>query len=118
MGQFRFILWMAYWYFHSKKFDFQWDAGNIKKSLIKHGVDVLEVESVFELKLAVPIGEQVSPPVKEQRLCVVGPSHLGRLVSVVFTFRDGKVRPISSRVANKRERIAYEKIRKETETIR
>jgi uncharacterized DUF497 family protein len=114
MGQFQFILWLAYWYSQSDTFEFEWDDGNLAKSASKHGVEREAVESVFELKLAVPIGRQISPPVEEERLCVVGPSSEGELVSVVFTLRSGRVRPISSRPASKKERRFYEDLRKTT----
>lgn len=117
MGQFKFVLWLAYWYLQNESFEFEWDSGNFTKSLAKHGVDTDEVESVFTLRMAVPIGRQVSPEVEEERLCLVGISFEGRLISVVFTLRDGSVRPISSRIANKKERKLYEEIRKTLESI-
>lgn len=117
MGQFKFVLWLAYWYLQNESFDFEWDAGNFTKSLAKHGVDTDEVESVFTLRMAVPIGRQISPEVDEERLCLVGISLEGRLISVVFTLRDGSIRPISSRIANKKERKLYEEIRKTLENL-
>jgi uncharacterized DUF497 family protein len=85
------------------------------KSNAKHGVDCDEVESLFSLKMAVPIGRQVSPEVDEERLCVVGPAITGKFISVVFTLRDGRIRPISSRIASKKERRLYEEVRKALE---
>ena len=117
MGQFRFILWLAYWYLQNDLFEFEWDRGNVHKSHDKHGVSPDEIESVFELKLAVPIGRQVSPVVDEERLCLVGPSIDGRMVSVVFTLRDGRVRPISARDASRKERKLYEEVRKTLEKL-
>jgi len=118
MGQFKFVLWLAYWYLQNETFEFEWDHGNYTKSSTKHGVDSDEVESVFMLRMAVPIGRQISPEVDEERLCVVGPSLNGKFISVVFTLRDGRVRPISSRPANKKEKLIYEKVRKTLERIR
>ncbi|MBI2067072.1 MAG: BrnT family toxin [Deltaproteobacteria bacterium] len=112
MAKFKFTLWLAYWYLQAENFEFQWDQGNSTKSVVKHGVTTEEVESVLTLKMAVPIGRQVSPAVDEERLCVVGPSQEGRMLSIVFTLRDGRVRPISSRIANRNERRRYEEIRK------
>lgn len=112
MAQFQFILWLAYWYLQTELFEFQWDAGNSTKSLVKHGVATEHVESVFSLKLAVPLGRQILPKVHEERLCLVGPAQDGRLLSVVFTLREGRVRPISSRLASRKERRLYEEIRK------
>ena len=37
---------------------------------VKHGVDSDEVESLFNLRMGVPLGRQVSPDVDEERLCV------------------------------------------------
>ena len=58
MGQFKFTLWVTYWYLQSETFEFIWDVGNFTKSSKKHGVSVDEVESVFELKLAAPKKER------------------------------------------------------------
>ncbi len=112
MAQFQFVLWLAYWYLQTEIFEFQWDGGNSTKSAAKHGVPMEEVESVFFLKLGVPVGRQVSPEVDEERLCLVGPSEQGRLLSIVFTLRSGHVRPISSRIASRKERKLYEEVRK------
>jgi uncharacterized DUF497 family protein len=111
------MLWLAYWYLQNAEFDFEWDQGNSTKSFFKHGIDSDEVESVFHLRMGAPIGEQLSPAVDEQRLCVVGPSFSGTILSIVFVLRNGRVRPISSRTANKKEKKLYEKIRKEIEKI-
>jgi uncharacterized DUF497 family protein len=118
MGQFKFEIWLAYWYLQNESFDFQWDSGNFSKSVSKHGVEADEVESVFTLRMAVPIGRQIGPLVDEERLCVVGPSQNGKFLSIVFTLRGGKVRPISSRPANKKEKNIYEEVRKTLERIR
>ena len=117
VGQFKFVLWLAYWYLQNAKFEFEWDSGNYSKSAKKHGVPSEEIESVFELRLAAPLGRQFSPEVDEERLCIVGPSSEGRLIAIVFTMRDGRVRPISSRPANRKEHKAYEEIRKALERI-
>ena len=117
MAQFKFILWLAYWYLQNDHFDFEWDLGNLSKSQDKHGVGPDEVESVFHSKLAVPIGRQVSPKVNEERLCLVGPSSDGRMISVAFTLRDGRVRPVSSRDASRKERKLYEEVRQALEKL-
>lgn len=117
MGQFRFVAWLVMWYMQKDRFEFEWDDGNSSKSVTKHGVELAEVESVFELRLAAPMGEQVSPSVDEERLSVVGPSFRGRIISVVFTLREGRVRPVSSRTASKKEVTKYEEIRKIIERV-
>jgi uncharacterized DUF497 family protein len=104
VAQFKFIIWLAYWYQQTEKFDFEWDSGISQKSLKKHDVGLDEIEAVFEMKMAVPLGRQVAPIVDEERLCLVGPTDSGKMLSVVFTLRDGRVRPISGRAASKKER--------------
>lgn len=104
-------------YLQNEVFDFEWDSGNVTKSSSKHGVTADEIESVFNLKMAVPIGRQLAPKVDEERLCVVGPTLEGRMISVVFTLRDGRVRPISARAASRKERGLYEEVRKALEGL-
>ncbi|MBT4762734.1 MAG: BrnT family toxin [Bdellovibrionaceae bacterium] len=117
MARFKFVIWLAYWYIQNELFEFEWDRGNHKKSQEKHGVSPEEVESVFDMKLGVPLGQQISPAVDEERLCIVGPNSEGRMLSVVFTLRDGRVRPVSARNASRKERRLYEEVRKTLENL-
>ena len=117
MAQFKFVLWLAYWYLQNELFEFEWDQGNLTKSQKKHDVSPDEIESVFELKLAGPLGRQIAPAVEEERLNLVGPSSEGRMLSIVFTLRDGRVRPISGRDASRKERKLYEEVRKTLEKL-
>jgi uncharacterized DUF497 family protein len=117
VAQFKFLIWLSYWYQQSDSFDFEWDNGNLNKSTAKHGVGLTEVESVFELKMAVPLGRQITPAVDEERLCIVGPSTDGRMLSIVFTLRDGRVRPISGRPASRKERGLYEEVSKAIKSL-
>ncbi len=117
MAQFRFLLWLAYWYLQHEIFQFEWDRGNQNKSWSKHSVGPNEIEAVFNLKLAVPLGRQVAPAVEDERLCLVGPTDSGRMLSVVFTLREGRVRPISARPASRKERRLYEEVRQALEEL-
>jgi hypothetical protein len=38
VGQFKFALWLAYWYLQAESFGFDWDEANSTKSISKHGV--------------------------------------------------------------------------------
>lgn len=117
MAQFKFLLWLVYWYIQTNVFEFEWDKGNSVKSFAKHGVNQEEVESLFSLKWAVPIGKQVAPAVNEERYCILGPSLKGHILSVAFSLRDGRVRPISARPASRKERKIYADLRKEIENV-
>ena len=108
MAKFRFVEWLLLWLQENSRFEFDWDEGNRTKSAAKHSVRTEEVEEVFTLGQAAPLGVQVSPLVHEERLGIVGTTTEGRIVHVVFTLRDGKVRPISARPAHKKERELYE----------
>ncbi len=110
MAQFEFIEWLALWLLETSIFHFDWDEGNSSKSQIKHGVLNVEVEEVFVSGLLAPLGVQFSPVVEEERLAVIGSTIQGKILTIVFTLRDGKIRPISSRVANRKEREIYENV--------
>ena len=86
---------------------FQWDEGNIEKSWIKHGVSVDEAESIWldtDRKIVV---SRITTD-NELRFACIGMSNANRLLSVIFTFRNGNfIRPISARVVNKSEKQTY-----------
>lgn len=118
MAKFLPVEWLFHWLLEMPSFEFEWDKGNSSKSFLKHGVSAQETEEVFLGRMSVPLGVQIKPVVDEQRLGIIGPSWENRLLSVFFTIREGRVRPISSRPANRKERKIYEKIRKVSQRIR
>jgi uncharacterized DUF497 family protein len=110
MAKFKFVEWLLSWLIETEEFGFEWDSGNKTKNKNKHGVETFEIEQIFKSRLAIPLGVQISPEVDEERLAVVGPTLEGRLLHIVFTLRDGRVRPISGRPAHKTEKVQYGKI--------
>ena len=108
MAQWNFVEWLFFWILETSHYEFEWDAGNTTKNARKHKVSIDEIEAVFRSGLALPLGVQIQPPVPEQRLGLVGPTISGRLLQVVFTLREGRVRVISARPAHKNERKQYE----------
>jgi uncharacterized DUF497 family protein len=85
---------------------FDWDAGNLSKSAGKHGVTPEEAEElVFRSPLVVEAGRAGDP---EPRFAALGFTERGRRLRVVFTIRRQLIRPISCRIANRREIAAYE----------
>ena len=104
MAKFRFIEWLLVWIQETTHYEFEWDGGNQTKSLTKHLVTTEEVEEVFRIGPAAPLGIQTSPEVIEQRLGIVGTTASGRVLHVVFTLRTDKVRPISARPAHKKRK--------------
>ncbi len=110
MAKWNFVEWLLFWILETSHFEFEWDEGNRTKSATKHGISTDEVEAVFRSGYALPLGVQISPVVPEQRLGLVGPAVSGRLLQVAFVLRDGRVRVISVRPANLKERRQYEEI--------
>lgn len=118
MAKFKYVEWLLLWLIETTVFRFEWDKGNRTKSAIKHGVTQEEVEEVFRLGQALPIGVQIKPEVPEERLAIVGPTFANRMLIIVFTLRNGKVRPISARPAHRKEKEQYEEVlRKISERI-
>jgi len=86
---------------------FTWDKGNIDKNWLKHKVKNSECEEVFfdENKI---ILKDVFHSEKEGRFIILGKTKKNRLLFVVFTKRSNKIRIISARDVNKKERRLYE----------
>lgn len=87
---------------------FDWDAGNKTKSLTKHAVSNAESEQVFfnQPLLLLPDPKHSE---QEQRFHALGKTNDGRLLQITFTIRNEKIRVISARDMNKKERTYYEK---------
>lgn len=87
---------------------FEWDKGNDEKNFLKHKVTNKESEEVFfdENKIVL---KSKSKTFKEERYIVIGKSKNNRLLYIVFTDRKNKIRVISARDINKKERRFYEK---------
>ena len=113
MAKFRFAQWLWDWLFAVHSFSFEWDAGNSTKSLQKHSVSCREAEEVFLEQRFIPLGEQYQPQPSEPRYGVLGESAEGKLLFVAFTLRIQKIRVISARPMNERERKFYASLREE-----
>jgi len=91
---------------------FQWDNGNRNKNFDKHGVTTVECEEAFfdphkrVVKAAFLAGN-------EERRILVGATKDERILYVVFTVRSQKIRVISARDLNRKEKHWYEKAAKD-----
>jgi len=85
---------------------FDWDEGNISKNWEKHRVSVLECEQVFFNRPLV-IRDDEPHAAREPRYFALGKTDPGRMLFLVFTIRGGKIRVISARDMNKKERRTY-----------
>ena len=94
---------------------FDWDEGNINKNWDKHRVHHLECEEVFFNEPIITKAEKRGIP-QEERVSALGVTNEGRFLFVVSTIRRGRIRVISARDMNKKERkIYHEKIKKHPE---
>lgn len=89
-----------------KKIYFQWDDGNKHKSVIKHGISNHEAESVFYDPENV-ISLDIKHSITEKRYICIGESYLNRILISIFTVRNGEIRVISTRIANKKIKHEY-----------
>ena len=88
---------------------FDWDKGNIHKNL-KHCISDEEIESIFWMQEFVLMGKVIDPPQSEWRGIILGLTETEKLVTLVFTLRNDRLRPISCRVMRPSERRYYEEI--------
>jgi uncharacterized protein len=88
---------------------FEWDAGNERKSVDKHGVSQAEAEQAFfNQPLLVLVDERHSA--MEPRFHALGRTDAGRRLQITFTLRRDLtlVRVISARDMSAKERVFYE----------
>jgi len=87
---------------------FDWDDGNARKSLHKHGVSQAEAEQIFAGEPL--LVEDTGHSQVETRFQALGETIEGRQLHVTFTLRDDgkKIRVISARDMNRKERAYYE----------
>lgn len=86
---------------------FDWDGWNINKNWIKHKVSARECEEIFFNDPKV-VFKDLKHSFIEDRIGILGKTNGGRLLHVIFTIRENKIRIISARDQNKKERKQYE----------
>ncbi|MBW3572127.1 MAG: BrnT family toxin [Gemmatimonadetes bacterium] len=86
---------------------FEWNPAKALANEAKHGISFEEAMTVFADSLAT-WDPDVGSYSGEERFIAVGRSYRQRLVLVVFTLRDGRIRIISARRPTPREARAYE----------
>jgi hypothetical protein len=88
--------------------NFEWDPDKATANVHKHGVSFEEASTAFGDSLSSTIHDPDHSE-DEDRFILVGMTYTGRLVVVVHVDRPDAVRLISARLAEPRERRAYEK---------
>ena len=87
--------------------EFEWDDDKAKSNLKKHSVGFDEGATIFNDPLIATISDP-DHSADEERYISIGVSVQGRLLVVVHTEREGRIRLISCRKATTDERKAYE----------
>ena len=85
---------------------FDWDSGNINKNWERPTVLYTECEQTF---FNIPVYYQIDLKHSrtEVRFVLYGKTNRGRLLTIIFTLRQNKIRVISARDQNKTERFFY-----------
>ena len=84
--------------------EFEWDPAKAQENERDHGIDFADAVGIFDN----PYLPWQDPDAEgEQRFVTLGMDDLGRLLVVVYTYREGKIRLISARKATKREGKEY-----------
>jgi uncharacterized protein len=86
---------------------FEWDKHNSEKIKTKHAVTPVECEQVF-FNQPIIAGSDEKHSQTETRFYVLGQTDAARLLFLVFTIRIDRVRIISARDMNKKERRVYQ----------
>jgi uncharacterized DUF497 family protein len=86
---------------------FTWAPAKAAANLSKHSVSFEDASSLFRNPLAKVLPDPTHSG-HEQRSLIIGHSVAGRLLLVVFTESDDRIRIISARDASARERRQYE----------
>jgi uncharacterized DUF497 family protein len=92
----------------SQTIGLDWDEANSGKSASKHSLSRAEAEQIFFDEQFL-LADDVKHSQDEPRYHALGQTIEGRLLHVTFTLRDNqtRIRVISARDANRRERAAY-----------
>ncbi len=87
--------------------NFEWDPIKASFNQQKHYVSFEEASTCFYDYKALSFYDDKHSKIEKREL-LIGHSFQGRLLIVSFTYRESKIRIISSRQTNKKERKKYE----------
>ncbi|MHC9543774.1 MAG: BrnT family toxin [Vulcanimicrobiota bacterium] len=89
---------------------FEWDPMKARMNLEKHGISFDEASTAFQDLLSLTIPDPLHSE-GEERFVLLGYSHLDRLLVVVHTEQQDRIRIISARRATRKEALSYEENR-------
>lgn len=108
MAKFKRLAWLLEFFRRNKELEFEWDDWNSKKILNKHGFVEEEIESAFSDPELLCLGIQIEHDFTEDRFGIVAMTEEEMVLFICFTIRRSRIRVISARKANRKERSDYE----------
>jgi uncharacterized protein len=87
----------------------EWDPVKERANYSKHGVHFADAVGALEDERALTEPDDTT---SEERFRTLGMDFLGRIVVVVYTYREANIRLISARKAKPRQRATYERTRR------
>jgi uncharacterized protein len=84
---------------------FEWNDTKARANLRKHGVDFADAATALEDDSALTMRDEFSEV--EERWITIGTDALGRVLVVIYTWREENLRLISARLATPREAAQY-----------
>lgn len=84
--------------------EIEWDRKKAVSNLKKHGIDFTDAVAVLEDERAITISDDYPD---EERFITVGMDAFGRILIVVYTWRETRIRIISARKATASETKQY-----------
>lgn len=87
--------------------DFEWDADKAARNIAKHGVSFEEAASAMRD----PVSQDFADGLEPANLVTLAATSFGRILYIVSTERDRRIRIISARDATRHERRRYEEAR-------
>ncbi len=73
---------------------YDWDDNNINHILEEHGLEPFEIEEALEDPSSKSQGAYNTN--QEKRFALIGATEAGRILFVVYTIRENKIRPITA----------------------
>lgn len=83
----------------------KWEPAKARANLRKHGIRFADAATALEDARAISVRDELAD---EERWIAMGMDSLARILVVVYTWRNGRVRLISARLATPRELRQYE----------
>ena len=83
--------------------EFDWDAGNLQH-IARHGIRPKEAE---EAVLIEPLEADVQPRGSEERVLCFGRTKSGRMLTILYTERRGKIRVVTAYEMTKPQQQMY-----------